>query len=38
VSGRGALVEAALKKGATLEGIFGEVDAMKWRSSREVMG
>ena len=32
-----ALVEAALARGATLTGIFGEVDAMKWRSSREVM-
>jgi hypothetical protein len=29
-------VEAALKRGATLEGIFGDV--MKYRSSREVMG
>jgi uncharacterized protein (DUF1810 family) len=33
-----ALVEVALARGATLEGIFGEVDAMKYRSSREVMG
>jgi uncharacterized protein (DUF1810 family) len=33
-----ALVESALKKGATLEEIFGDVDAMKYRSSREVMG
>jgi uncharacterized protein (DUF1810 family) len=33
-----ALVEAALKRGAALEGIFGAVDAMKYRSSREVMG
>jgi uncharacterized protein (DUF1810 family) len=33
-----ALVEDALKRGATLEGIFGEVDSMKYRSSREVMG
>jgi len=31
-----ARVEAALARGATLTGIFGEVDAMKWRSSREV--
>jgi uncharacterized protein (DUF1810 family) len=33
-----ALVEAALERGATLEDIFGGVDAMKYRSSREVMG
>jgi len=33
-----ALVEAALARGATLEGIFGEVDAMKWRSSSEIFG
>jgi uncharacterized protein (DUF1810 family) len=33
-----ALVEAALARGATLEGVFGEVDAMKCRSSREVFG
>jgi uncharacterized protein (DUF1810 family) len=33
-----ALVEAALAKGATLEGIFGELDAMKFRSSMEVFG
>jgi uncharacterized protein (DUF1810 family) len=33
-----ALVEAALARGATLDGIFGGVDAMKYRSSREVMG
>jgi len=32
-----ALVQAALARGATLTDIFGEVDAMKWRSSREVM-
>ena len=32
-----ALVEAALARGLTPEEIFGEVDAMKWRSSREVM-
>jgi uncharacterized protein (DUF1810 family) len=32
------LVEAVLRRGATLEGIFGAVDAMKYRSSREVMG
>jgi hypothetical protein len=31
-------VEAAQARGATLEDIFGEVDAMKYRSSREVMG
>jgi len=31
-----ALVEAALAKGATLEAMFGEVDAMKFRSSREL--
>jgi uncharacterized protein (DUF1810 family) len=33
-----ALVEAALARGVTLDGIFGGVDAMKYRSSREVMG
>jgi len=32
------LVEAALARGATLTGIFGVVDAMKYRSSREVFG
>jgi uncharacterized protein (DUF1810 family) len=31
-----ALVEAALTKGATLERIFGGVDAMKFRSSMEL--
>ena len=31
-----ALVEAALAKGATLVEIFGEVDAMKFRSSMEL--
>jgi uncharacterized protein (DUF1810 family) len=29
-----ALVEAALKRGATLNDIFGDLDAMKYRSSR----
>ena len=33
-----ALVEAALARGATLTDIFGEVDAMKYRSSREIFG
>lgn len=33
-----ALVEAALARGATLEEIFGELDAMKFRSSMEVAG
>ena len=31
-----ALVERWLAKGRTVEEIFGEVDAMKWRSSREL--
>jgi uncharacterized protein (DUF1810 family) len=31
-----ALVEAALAKGRTLEEIFGAVDAMKYRSCREL--
>jgi uncharacterized protein (DUF1810 family) len=31
-----ALVEAAVARGATLEGIFGEVDAMKFRSSMKL--
>jgi uncharacterized protein (DUF1810 family) len=31
-----ALVEAALARGATLTEIFGKVDAVKWRSSREL--
>lgn len=30
-----AVVEGWLAKGRTAEEIFGEVDAMKWRSSRE---
>jgi uncharacterized protein (DUF1810 family) len=33
-----ALVEAALARGAKLEEIFGELDAMKFRSSMEVFG
>jgi uncharacterized protein (DUF1810 family) len=32
-----ALVEAALARGATLTEIFGEVDAMKYGRSREMM-
>lgn len=32
-----ALVEGWLAQGRTAEEIFGEVDAMKWGSSREVM-
>jgi uncharacterized protein (DUF1810 family) len=31
-----ALVEGAVAKGATLEGIFGGLDAMKFRSSMEL--
>jgi uncharacterized protein (DUF1810 family) len=33
-----ALVETALAEGRTLEGIFGAVDAMKFRSSMELFG
>ena len=33
-----ALVEAALARGVTVTDIFGEVDAMKWRSGRELFG
>jgi uncharacterized protein (DUF1810 family) len=33
-----ALVEAALARGATLEAIFGDIDAMKFRSSMGVSG
>jgi uncharacterized protein (DUF1810 family) len=33
-----ALVEGWLAKGRTAEEIFGEVDAMKWRSSRALFG
>jgi uncharacterized protein (DUF1810 family) len=33
-----ALVETALAEGGTLEGIFGAVDAMKFRSSMELFG
>ncbi len=33
-----ALVEGAVAKGATLEAIFGGLDAMKFRSSMELFG